>query len=428
MPYNILVTSKIPHHDNIRLDLSEEELKKVISSYYEGKPVFCGGRELFPDNVERILVTYNDRDSSVLYPIIERELEEERRSRKLVKTIPIEWYIFTRGRDVTDRYITGLHRSSIEVKSSFSTLQQAKDPRKVWVVFGRNLKLREAIFTFLRSLDLHPIEWEESRGRTDEPTPYIGTVLETAFNEAQAFLIIISGDDEGRLRKEFQNDHDPIFETNLTPQARQNVIFEAGMAFGINSKRTILIELGEVRPFSDIYGRHVVRMNNSPEKRHILANRLESAGCIVDRSGEDWLKVGDFNVLPINSTISEEVLKEKAIEKPRINIYSCVHSYNISNNSSIIDITFDILNRNTTNKISINGINIIKLKGKDILGEVNYEGVFPPSGINPISEERLNYKFNLSNIILKEVEYDLVVAIWHSIGVEIIECKSHLNQ
>jgi len=36
-------------------------------------------------------------------------------------------------------------------------------------------------------------------------------------------------------------------------------------------------------------------MDNSPEKRNDLANRLESAGCAIKRTGSDWLRKGDFD-------------------------------------------------------------------------------------------------------------------------------------
>ena len=69
----------------------------------------------------------------------------------------------------------------------------------------------------------------------------------------------------------------------------------ARMAIGRNEDRTILVELGSLRHFSDIYGRHTVRIDNSPEKRRSLASRLETAKCAVDISGTAWFSAGDFN-------------------------------------------------------------------------------------------------------------------------------------
>ncbi|OOK84080.1 hypothetical protein BZL29_1634 [Mycobacterium kansasii] len=54
------------------------------------------------------------------------------------------------------------------------------------------------------------------------------------------------------------------------------------------------MELGSLRPFSDVAGRHAVRLDNSSPKRNDLANRLKDAGCDVTTSGADWLSIGDF--------------------------------------------------------------------------------------------------------------------------------------
>jgi hypothetical protein len=49
-----------------------------------------------------------------------------------------------------------------------------------------------------------------------------------------------------------------------------------------------------MKPFSDIGGRHVVHLANSPTSRQELATKLANAGCNVDTSGTDWLTVGRF--------------------------------------------------------------------------------------------------------------------------------------
>jgi hypothetical protein len=66
------------------------------------------------------------------------------------------------------------------------------------------------------------------------------------------------------------------------------------MAMGRDPKRTVLVELGVMRPFSDVGGRHVLRLNNTEKKRHELIERLITAGCDVNRSGTDWMEAGNF--------------------------------------------------------------------------------------------------------------------------------------
>jgi predicted nucleotide-binding protein len=131
---------------------------------------------------------------------------------------------------------------------------------------------------------------------TGKGSPYIGEILKKGFSEAKAVVVLMSPDDVGKVKKEFRREGDHPSETELTPQARLNVIFEAGMAFGYCAERTVVVELGSLRPFSDISGRHVVRLDNSTEKRQDLAQRLLTLGCEADLSGTDWHKAGNFNI------------------------------------------------------------------------------------------------------------------------------------
>jgi hypothetical protein len=168
--------------------------------------------------------------------------------------------------------------------------------RRVFVVHGRNRRIRDSIFAFLRAVGLHPIEWSQAIEMTEEATPEISQVLTRAFSVAQAIVVVLSGDDLARLREEFLAQDEPEYERLATPQARPNVLFEAGLAFGSHPQRTILVQVGAIRPFSDIAGRHVLRLDNSSERRQELAQRLKIAGCEVELSGTDWHRVGDFEV------------------------------------------------------------------------------------------------------------------------------------
>jgi predicted nucleotide-binding protein len=166
--------------------------------------------------------------------------------------------------------------------------------RKVFVVHGRNAAARSALFSFLRSIDLRPIEWAEAIALTGDASPVIGQILDAALNEAQAIVVLFTPDDVAYLRQEYRNGaQDP--DAAPQGQARPNVLFEAGMAMGRNPRRTVLVELGQLRSFSDIAGRYVLRLDNLPESRLALARRLEAAGCAVNLSGHDWISTGDFS-------------------------------------------------------------------------------------------------------------------------------------
>jgi predicted nucleotide-binding protein len=173
-----------------------------------------------------------------------------------------------------------------------------KDTRTVFVVHGRNEALRKSMFEFLHAINLKPLEWSQALAATSEATPYIGQVLDKAFSIAQAVVVLMTPDDEAWLREEFRSDHDPYYEKEPTGQARPNVLFEAGMAMGCNAARTVFVEVGKLRPLSDIAGRHIVRLDNSTERRQDLADRLRKAGCAVDLTGRDWHKAGSFEHKP----------------------------------------------------------------------------------------------------------------------------------
>lgn len=195
--------------------------------------------------------------------------------------------------EVTDRLITrpfGTERQGQE-----RVEPRASDPTSVMVVNGRDSRISGSMFTFLRAIGLHPLEWTELVSGTANGAPYIGEVLDTAFATAQAVVIVSTPDDLACLSREFVPDGDPQNELEFQGQARPNVYFEAGMALGRFAHRTILTECGTMRPASDLMGRHAVRLDDGPECRHDLASRLEHAGCRVDRSGTDWLTAGDFS-------------------------------------------------------------------------------------------------------------------------------------
>lgn len=215
------------------------------------------------------------------------------------------------------RFIKSLYKSvpglteetSNEVQQKRLSVEKTRtnvvDRRKIFVVYGRNIKARDALFMFLRSIDLHPMEWSEIIATTGRGAPYIAEILDKAFSQAQAVVVLMTPDDEGRLRKHFRKLDDRLHETELTPQARLNVLFEAGMAIGHFPNRTILVELGDLRPFSDIGGRHVVRLDDSTQKRQELAQRLKDAGCKVNLIGTDWHTAGEFKASLSNASTIE---------------------------------------------------------------------------------------------------------------------------
>ncbi|GAA1560389.1 TIR domain-containing protein [Kribbella lupini] len=165
--------------------------------------------------------------------------------------------------------------------------------RTVFVAHGRDKRLRAGIFAFLRALGLHPIEWAEALAGTGHGAPYIGDVLSKIMFSGQAVLVLLTPDEIAYLRPEHA-DHERDAAVEPAGQARPNVIFEAGMALAMFPEQTILVRIGDVRTFTDLDGRYISQLDDSSEKRHLLAERLRSVGCAVDTGGKDWMRAGDL--------------------------------------------------------------------------------------------------------------------------------------
>lgn len=163
----------------------------------------------------------------------------------------------------------------------------------VFVIHGRDKRARRELFTFLRAIRLHPIEWTEALTETGGGAPVIGDILDTVIRPDRAFLVLLTPDDMAHLKPEHA-DGDDDHEVQPAGQARPNVLFEAGMALGRQPQNTVLVEFGKVRPFTDIGGRFVVKLDNSSESRSKLASRLRAIGCDVNLEGTDWLSAGDL--------------------------------------------------------------------------------------------------------------------------------------
>jgi predicted nucleotide-binding protein len=195
-----------------------------------------------------------------------------------------------------DNYYTETGVSSGVLEAEKPGDSSAEKKNRVFVVHGRNERVRVALFGFLRSLGLEPLEWTALVEATHNPAPHIGEILRSGFSVAHAAIVLLTPDDEARLREEFRRTSDAEFESQLLPQPRPNVLFEAGMAMAHFPNRTVLVRVGRCRPFSDIAGIHFVEMDNTIEKRRDLARRLRLAGCaIMDLElSTNWQTEGNF--------------------------------------------------------------------------------------------------------------------------------------
>jgi predicted nucleotide-binding protein len=179
-------------------------------------------------------------------------------------------------------------------KSKHPKATKGPKDNSVFVVHGRNEALRRSLFAFLRALGLKPMEWSHAVAAARGANPYIGDILDTAMGRVQAVVVLLSPDDEVKLKDDFVGKDEKSIEGKVLGQARPNVLFEAGLALGRHPKKTLLVQVGKVKPFSDFAGKHMLRLTNENTKRNELANRLQKIGCKVDRVGADWMNEGDF--------------------------------------------------------------------------------------------------------------------------------------
>jgi predicted nucleotide-binding protein len=159
------------------------------------------------------------------------------------------------------------------------------NPRKVFLIQGRNSKLIGKMNHFLESLGLQVMDWHEAMELTGERSPYVGIVIKEAFAAAQAIVVLMSPDDEVRLKQEFWHQDEKEHEKIMQGQSRPNVIFEFGMALGLHPEKTILVEVDGLKAFSDKTGRHVVQLSGS-EWKNDLAKKLKAAGCELKQGSE----------------------------------------------------------------------------------------------------------------------------------------------
>lgn len=166
------------------------------------------------------------------------------------------------------------------------------------MVYGRDSELTGRFFDLLRAADLRPLEWETLVQATGRATPSLAQVVAQAPHLAQATLVLLSPDDIVQLHSDLVLGSDGLQERGRGAQARPNVLFELGLALMAYPDNTVIVEVGNMRPLSDIAGLNVIRFDGSAAAIRKVLHRLEIAGCPVDYSAVDWLDVNRFTDLP----------------------------------------------------------------------------------------------------------------------------------
>jgi predicted nucleotide-binding protein len=189
----------------------------------------------------------------------------------------------------------------------------------VFVVHGRDLILRDAMYEFLGALGLRAQEWGHAirAARGHGGNPFVSDIVTKIMEQAQAIVVMLSPDDEAKLKNQFVSAHERSTEGKLRGQARPNVIFETGIAIGTHHKKTVMVQVGHVKPFTDISGMHIPHLSNEEKTRHEFANRLADLGCKIDRTGDHWLRAGNFAPTPANARTAKRTPKRSHRKKRR---------------------------------------------------------------------------------------------------------------
>lgn len=171
------------------------------------------------------------------------------------------------------------------IKSNEGSVGRMIDPRNIFVIYGRNLQAKEDLFDLLRAVDLKPFEWSTVVELTGEGCPTNYQSIDKAMDNVQAFIALFTPDDEVKLRDELLDKGEK--EEIDTHQPRPNVLFETGLAFGKDRKKTIIVEVGKIRRITDLDGFNTIRLDGSLRKRKELIKRLQTLNCKIDTTS-DW--------------------------------------------------------------------------------------------------------------------------------------------
>lgn len=160
------------------------------------------------------------------------------------------------------------HTTSTEAPHASSSLR--KDPRRAFVVHGRDEASKHEVARFLDRIGLEPIILHErpNKGRT------IITKFQEEAHDVSFAIVIMTPDDEGGLAG-----------GPSSPRARQNVIFELGFFYGkLGSGHVVALVKDKIETPSDFDGVVYIPLDAGGAWKMLLAREMKAAG--LDFSAE----------------------------------------------------------------------------------------------------------------------------------------------
>lgn len=149
----------------------------------------------------------------------------------------------------------------------------------VFIIHGRDIDARDAVVQFIRSIGLEWLSFDDAAAGLG-PAPFIGDIIKKGIDSANAAIALFTPDEQAALYS-FTGERERSGEEDARWQARPNVIFEAGIAYGLKPDKTLLVTLGsDVRLFSNLGGRRFVELDQPGGRSLLLSHLTEVLGSL----------------------------------------------------------------------------------------------------------------------------------------------------
>ncbi len=207
---------------------------------------------------------------------------------------------------------------------------------RVFIVHGRDLAARDELKKCLASLELDVEPFEQIADRL-APMPVIADVVRAAIERADVIVVLFTPDEQAAL---FDPETARFVDNEPAAarwQARPNVIFEAGWAFGVKPDQTVFVSLGDtVALFADLGGHHVIRLDAPGGKAQLRRRLAPLCRGRFTAQNEAWLNdpaTGQFaryvrRRLPFHDDLGELMAKLSNMDVGRYNLLDLLVAVN----------------------------------------------------------------------------------------------------
>jgi len=273
MLYHIKLMKSIDRGE-CKVDITEEELKKrYVEPYIHGETIVINGSTMDPKELWRVKITQSENTINSVIDSIKQKDNIDKSPYKAFRA-SAKWRAIDINKDVTDTYINvppGSRIRNIPEKQDGI----GRDNKKVFIVHGHDIELKNDVELFLRSINLDPIVLHR---QLDEGL----TVIEKFEKHANVnyAIILLTPDDVGFAHVEIEKEEK---DRTIEYRARQNVIFEFGYFTGKLSRKNVCCIYKEgVQLPSDLNGLIYKQVKKSVEEVGMfLMKELKSCGLEV---------------------------------------------------------------------------------------------------------------------------------------------------